>query len=456
MAVRRKRVSGSPSAGGKGLAGAGVTVKGARATSTQLQTITVCLQTATELGCSRRVLQALVMCITQESSGTPLDHGDTAGPDSCGPFQQRDPWGPRATRLDPAGSTRLFLTVNRGPGVQGWRVVHGSLQNAPTPLSHAINKVQHSQYPDAYAQWEAEAGRTVDAFLHGSDLTLGAAAGAPARYEFQVGGDSSWWDGMGSLAEEVGWRRWASGNTLYFVSDDELRNQAPRVVIDGDEPWITSPIATEIEPRLEAGQATLSVVSGEHPVEVGTVIQVRKGPAVGRWLVASISGDRWDGPEAAVTLTRPQPRLPEPAAERAGGVDVSKPLPDGGRDLVAACRWISDAGGIYELGGGHRGAPIGSLTPGQPLDCSSSTSLALWKAGMFTEATAQVSGWFASSWGKPGRGKDHTVWANGEHVWIELPGVGRFDTSPYGDGGRGPRVRTKPRSTSGFTPRHWT
>lgn len=45
----------------------------------------------------------------QESSLTQVNHGDVAGPDSLGPFQQRNSWGPPEQRMDPKGSARLFF-----------------------------------------------------------------------------------------------------------------------------------------------------------------------------------------------------------------------------------------------------------------------------------------------------------------------------------------------------------
>jgi hypothetical protein len=71
-----------------------------------------------------------------------------------------------------------------------------------------------------------------------------------------------------------------------------------------------------------------------------------------------------------------------------------------------------------------------------------------------------VSDWFLT-WGEAGEGKYMTVWVhpgggpNG-HVWIEFHGrnANRFDTSPWGSGGRGPHLRYTKRSTAGFQPRH--
>jgi peptidoglycan hydrolase-like protein with peptidoglycan-binding domain len=110
----------------------------------------------------------------------------------------------------------------------------------------------------------------------------------------------------------------------------------------------------------------------------------------------------------------------------------------------------------YLYGGGH-GPPLSALSTRQALDCSSSTSLALDHEGMFNDDYAWVSGTFAYQYGQPGRGKFFTVYANGEHVWVRLHKgpYWRFDTSPHGDGGRGPRLRKLPRFTGRFAARHW-
>jgi hypothetical protein len=164
-----------------------------------------------------------------------------------------------------------------------------------------------------------------------------------------------------------------------------------------------------------------------------------------------------------VTLRQPGPAKKEPAHEtgtrsaddttNGGGAhgDASKSA-----RLYDECRRISDAGGPYVYGGGH-GPALSSLQSGQGLDCSSSCSLALRRAGMFSASVAWTSGRFASDYGQPGEGERFTVWANASHVWIELHGLGsakRFDTSPYGSGGRGPRLRATQRPTSSFVARH--
>lgn len=323
MAVRRQRASRTGEVVRGGLGGAAVTVKGKAATPGQRAVIEACLQVGVELGCSRRVLIAIVMCITQESSATAINHGDAAGPDSRGPFQQRDPWGPLAQRMDPAGATRLFLTSNRGHGLNGWRAVHGSLKNAPSPLSHAINRVQISAYPDAYGRWESEATRTVDAFLAGADLDggQGAAVGAAARSDFsrgQRGGEvESSWDAAGRLAEEVGWRRWAAGNVLGFVSDDELLRQAPGLVMTGAEPWITSRPHGEWGANRPAAEIEFSCLVEDWFLPPNALVEwAGPGGFDGRWLVSSVTGRGITAPDCDVVLRRPVLKQPEAAKER--------------------------------------------------------------------------------------------------------------------------------------------
>ena len=88
-----------------------------------------------------------------ESGLRTLEHGDLAGPDSRGLFQQRAAWGPLRERTDPAGSARLFYTGGHAgqPGlldIPGWQHL---------PLAQVADAVQHSAHPDAYADHEDEA-----------------------------------------------------------------------------------------------------------------------------------------------------------------------------------------------------------------------------------------------------------------------------------------------------------
>ncbi len=88
-----------------------------------------------------------------ESSLIVVDHGDVAGPDSRGLFQQRDSWGTLAQRMDPATSTRLFL--RRMVTVPGWESL---------PLTQVAHTVQVNQDPNVYARFEGPATAMVNRF----------------------------------------------------------------------------------------------------------------------------------------------------------------------------------------------------------------------------------------------------------------------------------------------------
>lgn len=124
--------------------------------------------------------------------------------------------------------------------------------------------------------------------------------------------------------------------------------------------------------------------------------------------------------------------------------------------LLASMTAMTNQTPGYLLGGGH-GIPLKDVRYDQKLDCSSSTSKALFDAGLFEDREyAIVSGRF-NEWGKPGKGRMFTVYYNAEHVWVRLHRTKwwRFDTSPHGDGGRGPKLRMLPRFTGGFQTRHF-
>lgn len=123
--------------------------------------------------------------------------------------------------------------------------------------------------------------------------------------------------------------------------------------------------------------------------------------------------------------------------------------------LVTAMRLMSEATPGYLLGGGH-GIPLNEVNIHGRLDCSSSTSKALYEAGMFPHTYAWVSGQYGE-WGLPGVGKYFTIYYNNGHVFTRLHKSQwwRFDTSPHGDGGSGPKLRYLPRFTGGFGARHY-
>jgi hypothetical protein len=123
------------------------------------------------------------------------------------------------------------------------------------------------------------------------------------------------------------------------------------------------------------------------------------------------------------------------------------------RQIYEASVRTSSEGRTYVYGGGHGQAFHTVSGNRRGLDCSSSTWLALRRAGFMSRVPVAPH---SSEFGRyldPGPGRYVTVYYNNGHVWTHFRGLGRwnrFDTSPWGWGGRGPRVRLTPRSTRGF------
>src|SRR4051812_28783052 len=101
----------------------------------------------------------------------------------------------------------------------------------------------------------------------------------------------------------------------------------------------------------------------------------------------------------------------------------------------------------YDLGGGHQ-AGVANVSTVGPVDCSGAVSAVLG-------VDARVSGLF-ESWGEPGPGAHVTVYANEEHVLMEIDGhfFGTSHANPRGGAGWIPRAHISPDYLKAFTVRH--
>ena len=105
----------------------------------------------------------------------------------------------------------------------------------------------------------------------------------------------------------------------------------------------------------------------------------------------------------------------------------------------------------YRWGGGH------ASWDSKGYDCSGAVSYALGDRGAGLLSSPLPSGPLMS-WGKRGKGKWITIYANPGHVYAEIAGL-RWDTSRAGasnvvPGGTGPRWAKQLRSHSGYVARH--
>ena len=97
----------------------------------------------------------------------------------------------------------------------------------------------------------------------------------------------------------------------------------------------------------------------------------------------------------------------------------------------------------------HTSTAVATARSGTPgYDCSGSVSYALHGGGLLR--TPRDSGGF-TGYGRPGRGKHITIYANSGHVYMTVNGR-RFDTSARRISGS--RWTTRPRSSAGYVVRH--
>jgi len=147
--------------------------------------------------------------------------------------------------------------------------------------------------------------------------------------------------------------------------------------------------------------------------------------------------------------TQPGELPPRPKIIRArilanGKASIPKDAPLKVRQVIKAGNRI--VGKPYVYGGGHSSFSAGGY------DCSGTVSYALHGGKLVSSPLASGD---LMGWGRSGRGRWITVYANGGHTFMQVAGV-RLDTSRAGDpgGGKGPRWRTILRETDGYSSRH--
>jgi hypothetical protein len=123
-----------------------------------------------------------------------------------------------------------------------------------------------------------------------------------------------------------------------------------------------------------------------------------------------------------------------------GKASVPAGAPENVQEIVKAGNDIATK--PYIWGGGH-----GSFKA-SGYDCSGSVSYALKAAKKLEYPMASGA---LASWGKPGKGKWVTVYANGGHAFMTVAGL-RFDT--VGLRSNGTRWQADEVSTAGYTIRH--
>jgi peptidoglycan DL-endopeptidase CwlO len=174
-----------------GPAGIARQVSGVDLDAEQLANAAVIVEVTRTRALPARAAVIAVATALQESSLRNLDHGDTAGPDSRGLFQQRIRFYGADVATEPARATGAFL--DRLIVVPGWDAI---------PLTVAAATVQRprADLVGEYARWESTATELVgQMWSDPSDGADPATAAASSTFACGQGGDGVFGDGVPAL-----------------------------------------------------------------------------------------------------------------------------------------------------------------------------------------------------------------------------------------------------------------
>jgi hypothetical protein len=439
-----------------------LTVKQQPADSEQRHTLETALAVAASHSSKEKAAVALLISLIQENSArepNPL---------------QLEPFNASGDHVDPndlAAVCALFLT--KGFTGQGGAIALAKAHPSWTPGEIAI-AVQgpKNKNPDVYQVWAAEAKQAISAFTGADPEALQEGQTFAKRYQFERRNGEDSWACAQRLAEEVGWYLFIVDGEGHFYSGEYLKRSKPPknlLIAPGADGLLGNPTFGYWTTHKYDDTVTVECHASKWGAPPGTIAEMEGYGAVdGRWVVTAITRERMKSSVTTITLGRDRPAKKEPAHELGQRTPEETSALEGGRGTAlgayGAAEELSHYKLSYKLGGGHGAHDLNKVANGGiALDCSSAVCWVLFKCGMRESDTAETSGELAANWGEAGEGKYMTVWANGEHVFIEfkVPGKphSRLDTVPGAGEEDGPRLRPfsplPEGSTHSFTPRRW-
>lgn len=376
-----------------------LTVKLQKATQEQLKNADAILQVGQSMGADSFTMSTAIATAIQESNIVNLSGGDR---DSIGLFQQRPSqgWGTPAQIHDPAYAAKKFFEKAM---VQ--RKAHPNYT-----LTQLAQSVQISGFPNAYARWNHESD---DIFNAWNGDGSGSSTSPTKPYEFHRGGaghkDENSWQCLQRLADEVHWRCFCIGMTIYFLPDRDLYKARPVDTISEDDIDIDE-INFDYDLGKNVTHAEVQCHMKRWVAPPGSCIMMEKmGPVNGRWIVSEISRSLYND-QTQISLIKPRKALPEPrSSQGASGVKDTGALkhagPFGGDLVVLEGRqFVPTPGAAGYVFGAKHGLSFSALRDGvikPPFDCSSYARMCWAKGGHVDiggDTGAQIAKAKASQW----------------------------------------------------------
>jgi cell wall-associated NlpC family hydrolase len=332
--------------------GARLTVKGIAATREQRENMEIILAVSDEQNAGERATIAMLVAAIGESGI--VAQMNNAGSGYGGVFQ-----GDVAARYryfkvnDTEEQAYYFLKGGKG-FQQGGAIALAAQHPEMTPGEIATRVEASGEAPGFYDQWKGEAEKILEEWGGAGELVVTSRR----RYMYEVHGEDkdtgepaeTYWDATGRLlVDEVRFRRFATENVLWMVSDDWLFKRKPVFEIESSPDVL---IGAQVSVGIPVSTVT---VIGRKPLWTGRPgcvahVTEKEGPLEGRWLVDQIDEDLFELDPATLTLRRPQPKLREPAAERTV-TQRTETLPEAG----------STRAGIVAMAEVALSSPVGSF-----------------------------------------------------------------------------------------------
>lgn len=395
-----------------------LTVKLQRATQEQLKNADSILQVGRTMNADDFTMATAIATSIQESNLVNLPGGDR---DSIGLFQQRPSqgWGTPAQVHDPAYAANKFFS----------QAIPLRKAHPNWTLTQLAQGVQKSGAPNAYQRWGNEAG---DIFAAWNGDGSGSSTNPTKPYEFHRGGaghkGENSWQALQRLADEVHWRCYCIGMTIYFLPDRDLYKARPVDTIAEDDEDIDY-IDFDYDLGKDLTHAEVQCHMKRWVAPPGSCIMVTKmGPANGRWIVSDISRSLYND-ATRIELIKPRKALAEPkassAASGAGSVKNTTELkhagPFGGDLVVLEGRQFvpkpGAAGYVYGAKHGLSFATMRDERVDPPFDCSSYARM-IWAKGGHVDiggdTKSQIAKGKASSWQQGSGGPPPGGWLAGD------------------------------------------
>lgn len=406
--------------------GANLTVKGVKATSSQLDAGDRALRVAASLGAPRKAKVAMMLALIVES---------VLGTASSNWYEAEPFVAPNVDHTDlEAMTTRFLQGYNPSePGAIGEAEAHPTLHAYEiTQAVQASGAGESSKGAANYGPWTQEAEEWVE---QGPESGAGATGGQETkRYAYSQTAEESNWKALNRLAGEVHWSFFESAGWLYFLAQPSLLKSHSRLHITDSTPAIID-TGFNYDVGREVAEMTVEAMAKGWAAPPGAVVTVSDhGPADGTYIVAQIEAglEVRDG-VVNITLHKPVEPLKEPAPSTVtrtvgGGGTEAGEAPKSVEAVLARAEALGAQGVPYALGGGHGGF---SEHPSS-LDCSGAVSDALHAGNLLGTPEASTA---LESYGEAGPGKWITIYANTNHTWMEIEG--RPWGTSVGDAGQG-------------------